>query len=434
MSDQAARAALARMNMREVAVAPHYTALANDLKLMADTDAEMAQQKFLARRGELCAAYGFSQSSEQSKPFAFVEGMAIIPVSGSLVNRFGQSYGWVTGYNFIRSQLNLALADSDVVGIILDVNSYGGEAAGCFELAAEIRAAREQKPILAVVDSNAYSAGYAIASAATKIVCTPSGGVGSIGVVAMHVDQSKMLSDWGITVTLIYEGENKVDGNPFAPLPDAVKNDVKASIHKSYEAFVFLVSENLGIDAQIVRDTKSRTYRADDALALGLIHAISTPIQAAVAFLGELSGSNSQLRQGATMTTAQTEPGASTQAATQAQTAEQAASEARTAERARVSGITGCEEAKGRESLANHLAMNTDMSADAAKAVLAASPKQEAAPAASASNAFAAAMNASKHPNVGAEAGAEGGEQAAADPAAAILADQSRATGVKLVK
>lgn len=439
MSDFAARAALSRMNMREVAIAAHYTDLGNDLRMMASTDAKTAQESFMERRGEICDAFGM-RGELQEKPFAYVNGLAIIPVSGTLVNRFSGCYGWVTGYNFIRQQLNFALSDPDVKGIILDINSYGGEAAGCFELSAEIAAARKIKPITGVIDSNAYSAGYAIASACSKIVLTPSGGVGSVGVVAMHVDMSKMYADWGIKVTLIYEAEHKVDGNPYEPLPKDVQANIQASIHISYEAFVNLVAKNLGVDAQKIRDTKSQIYKADEALALGLIHAIATPNQAAQAFFDELSGSNHQLHhEGNEMTDAtKKEPGAEQLAAT-AQATAQAASEARIAERARVSGIMGCEEAKGRSGLANHLAMNTDMSLEAAKAVMAAAPAEQAAPAPAAakSNAFEQVMNASNHPNVGANGG-EGEPNASsategASLVASILQSQEKATGLKLV-
>ena len=436
MSDFAARAALARMNMREVAVAAHYTSIGADIQHMAATKPEEAQAAFLERRGEMCAAFGFN-SQEQRKPFAFANGMAIIPVSGTLVNRFNWAYSSVTGYNFIRSQLNAALADEDVQGIVLDINSYGGEAAGCFELSADIRAARAIKPILGVVDSNAYSAGYAIASACSKIVLTPSGGVGSIGVIAMHVDMSKMLNDIGYKVTLIYEAEHKADGNPYEPLPEAVKASIQKSISMGYGMFTALVAENLGMDEQKVRDTKSRIYRAEEALSLGLIHAIATPTQAAQAFFDELSGSTLQLRnEGVSMTTATEKPGADQQAADQAAAVQKAATDARTAERARVAGITGCEEAKGRTDLANHLAMKTEMSVEEAKGVLAASPLAQTQ--ASAPNGFKQAMDASQHPNVGSEGGegdkADGNQGGGADAVARILGAQAQATGVKLDK
>lgn len=438
MSDTAARAALERMNLREVAVAASYSTLASDLRQMAATEPEEAQKKFMEhRRTELCAAYGFEESP-QRKPFAFSSGVAIIPVSGSLINRFGQSYGFVTGYNFIRRQMTMALADEDVKGIVLDVNSYGGEAAGCFELSADIRKMRGTKPIIAVIDSNCYSAGYAVASAADKIVCTPSGGAGSIGVVAMHVDMSKMLKDYGVEVTFIHFGEHKVDGNPYEKLSPEVKKDIQKGVDKSGEMFVALVATNRNIDAAKVKATEARVYRAEEAQELGLIDTIATPSEAMQVFFGELTGSNQQLKKEDAMS-ASTEatPGATnaaqatqqaTQAAPDTAALEKAASDARVAERARVAGITGCDEAKGRSTLANHLAMNTDMPVEAAKAVLAASPAEAAAAApAATANPFKQAMDAGTHPNVGASA-SDGTELTAAQK---ILQAQAGYTGVK---
>lgn len=445
MSEFAARSALERMNLREVAVAPHQSTIAADMSRLASADPQVEQQKFMdMRRDELCVAYGF-EGSDGRKPFAFANGIAIIPVSGTLINRFGQSYSFVTGYNFIRRQVALALADEDVKGIVADINSYGGEAAGCFEASAEIFAARGKKPMIAVIDSNCYSAAYAMATAFDKIVCTPSGGAGSIGVVAMHVDMSKMLKDWGLEISFIHFGDHKVDGNPYEPLPEAVKADIQKGVNRSGEAFVELVAKQRNIDAKTVRDTQARTYRADDALALGLIDAIATPSMAVQAFFDELSGSNSQQQMEDAMSTqTETQPGGDNKTATTAAapvatpaaaaapaTNEQALAEARTAERARVAGITGSDEAKGKSQLANHLAMNTDMNVDQAKAVLSAAAP-EASTAATAGNPFKTTMDADKHPGVGASEnpGGEGGETAYQR----IMSDQAAFTGLKLVQ
>lgn len=428
MSEFAARAALTRMNLQAIAVAPHHPSLMADLQAIARITPEQAEANFLSSRVDLCAAYGFT-ATEQRKPFAFANGIAIIPISGTLLNRVSYSYdGYVTGYNFIRRQLNAALADDDVIGILFDVNTYGGEAAGCFELAAEIRASRKQKPSMAIVDSNAYSAGFALASAATKMVAIPSAGVGSIGVITMHMDMSKMLDNYGVNVTLIYEGKHKADGNPYEPLPKEVEGSIRSRIHSKYEAFVTLASENTGLDAKVIRDTESRTYEADEALKLGLIHAVMTPSEAASAFLDELSGSNLNQRQGAKMSTAQTnEPGASNNAAPATVDTAAATAQARQAERARVNGILTCDEAKGRESLANHIAMNTEMSVDDAKKMLAASPKAEA-KAETKPNGFEAAMANTPNPNVGADA-ANADANGAADPVAGIMGAYKAATG-----
>lgn len=427
MSEHAARQAITRMHHREVAVAAHITTLASDLKQMSVANSEEQQKAFLARREELCQSFGLAVTP-QTKPFAFSQGIAVIPVTGSLINRFGQSYGFVTGYNFIRSQVAAAGMDPEVSAIVFDMNSYGGEVAGCFECAADIPRLANGKKTLAVVDSNCYSACYALASQCDKIVCTPSGGVGSVGVVAMHADMSKMLDKWGIEITFIFAGDHKVDGNPYEPLPDEVKADMQASIDKSYSAFVTLVAKGRKLDEKVVRDTQARTYRADDALALGLIDAVATPQAAVQAFFDELSGSTFQLTATKEPEMAEaTKPGADNASTQQAD-----AAQARAAERARIQGIQSCEEAKGREALANHLALNTEMSVDEAKGILAAASKTEApkAEAAAEPNRFAAAMDATANPNVGADAagGEQGGEQSAA---ARILANYGLASGRK---
>jgi signal peptide peptidase SppA len=456
MSDFAARAALSRMNHREILLAPTYgaVALAADMQFMSQTDPDEAQAKFLKLRGEMCANYGFDDDTDQQKPFAFANGIAIIPITGTLINRFSYSYGSLTGYNFIRSQLKLALGDEDVTGIIFDVNSYGGEAAGCFELAREIFEAREVKPSLAVVDSNAYSAGYALGSAASRMVVTPSAGVGSIGVIAMHMDISKMLENAGVKIELIYEGDHKADGNPFNPLPAAVKALIKEGIHQSYETFVALVATQRSLDVQVIRDTQSRCFRAEEALSLGLIDAIATPSEAVHAFLGELSGSTTQLATTKEIDmTATAQPGATQagDAATQAATAQAsatAATEARTSERARIDGIVTCDEAKGNEALANHFAFKTDMSVVDAKAALSAAKPAPApaaaapvaapvaaapvaaAPAAAKPNPFDATMNALGGANVGADVSGNGGDGEQLTHAEMILRDQAAMTGV----
>jgi signal peptide peptidase SppA len=453
MSDTIARAALSRMNLREQAVARHYQeGFASDLAQMARTDPTVAREKFMSEtRVELCEAYGLGRP-QQSKPYAFANGFAIIPVHGSLINRFGSSYGYVTGYNFIRAQHMAALLDEDVKYIVHDHNSYGGEAAGCFELSDEIYASRGTKPIVAVVDSNCYSASYALASACDRIIVIPSAGVGSVGVVAMHINMKKMLDNFGVEITFIHSGDHKVDGNPYEALSPEVKADIQKNVDKSRAKFVTLVARNLGLDSKIIYDTEARTYRADDALKLGLVKAIAVPSAALQSIIDEDAADNSddsqddgQDEQISTpkpeeeMTMDPTQ-GNNTPAAGQPAVAvqQQAANstDIQKAERARVSGILNCEEAKGREQQANYLALSTSMSVDEAKAILAVAPTAAAAPAvpAAGASAFETAMNNTAHPNVGADsvagAGAAAGKEPTADErAAAIMSSYAMASG-----
>lgn len=459
MINSIALAVANRMNLREAMIAPHYQGLQFDMQSFMEADTELeeaAAEKHRAK--QLLGTFGLTPGIGVEKPFAFADGVAVIPVQGTLINRCNWSWGgWLTGYNFIRSQLLQAVADPDVELIVLDVNSYGGEAAGCFELCDDIYAARQEKPILAVVDSNCYSAGYAIASSASKVVITPSGGAGSIGVVVTHFDMSAALEKYGVKVTFIKAGDHKTDGNPYEELPQAVKDNIQANVNLSMDAFVALVVRNREMTEEAVRGTQAAIYRAQEALTLGLVDAIEAPSKAIVAYQVLMDAEAEANEKGndddanetpddpdnsqePTMKTTQT-PGADTAAAT-TQALQEAANTARVEERARVSGIMGCEEAKGREGLANHFAMNTSMSVEDAKAALAAAPVAAAAAPKAGSEvtstelstgkntAFHQAMDAANHPNVGADAGAgdASGEQAK-DPAAGILAAQAKASG-----
>lgn len=386
MSVTVSQQAMLRMNHAAVMVAVNKSSLQMDLQALHAETPESGERKRAEVMESLCAAYGFD-SKAQNKPFAFQDGVAIIPIHGSLINRFGQCYGYVTGYNFIRRQRDAAMADPDVTAIVYDVNSGGGEAAGCFELADESFALRGTKPTISVVDSACYSAAYALASTSDQVVVTPTGGAGSVGVYTMHVDMSKMLENWGLDITLIHAGEHKVDGHPYAELPEDVRADMQKSVDATYNKFVESVARNRNLSVEAVKDTQARCYSADDALALGLIDSVASPIEAIRAFLGGPSEASNDETTGDSL---------------------MELNEAKLAERQRVGAIIGHPNAKGREAMATHLALNTEMSVDDAAALLAVAPvahvevveKTEEA-AKPKNDKFVEAMNQDDHPNVG---------------------------------
>lgn len=381
--------------------------------LRADEEDEyddVRESRIVAERHKnLCAAYGMTPSTTR-KPFAYADGVAIIPIHGSLINRYGGYwYGMVTGYNFIRSQMNAALADPDVEAIIYDVNSNGGEAAGCFELSNEIYASRDIKPSYAVVDSNAYSAAYALGSAATKMSVTPSGGAGSIGVIAMHMDLSKLLDDIGIKVSIVKSGQYKADGNPYEELSDETRARWQADIDAMRGDFVALVAQNRDLEPKVVHDTEAMCYNAADALSIGLIDAILPPAAAVAEFLNGPSGGSDDQTGANAMTYTQEELDAACADAAAKASAE-ATTAATAAERTRISGILGCEAATGRTALASHIAFNTAMSVEDAGVMLgAAGVEQAPAPTKPEKGAdegrspFGAVMDNAKHPEMGAE-------------------------------
>ena len=227
-------------------------------------------------------------------PFVLQDGIAVIEISGVLVHRgawIGQSSGQ-TSYEGIAAQLAAAASDPAVRGIALEIDSFGGEVAGVFDLADAIRSARKARPVWAFVAEHAFSAGYALASQADRIMLPRTGAVGSIGVVVMHADLSGQLSEAGVTVTLIHSGAHKVDGNPYAPLPDPVRARIQGEIDSIRTLFAETVAAGRGRrrTAVVALATEAECFRGAEAVAAGLADEISDPASAFAAFAAAVNG------------------------------------------------------------------------------------------------------------------------------------------------
>ncbi|WP_168793592.1 S49 family peptidase [Paraburkholderia aromaticivorans] len=231
------------------------------------------------------------ESEEASyKPYDVAQGVARIPIEGTLVHKLGtlEPYSGMTGYDGIRALLSMALGDPDVRAIMLDIDSPGGEVAGCFDLVDAIYDARGRKPIWAVLTESAYSAAYAIASAADRIIVPRTGGTGSVGVICMHVDMSQALSKAGIDVTLIHYGAKKADGNEFNPLSKDALSRFQSDVNKMGEIFVKTVARNRDLKTAIVRDTEAGTFLGAAGVDIGFADAVMAPDEAFASLLEEL--------------------------------------------------------------------------------------------------------------------------------------------------
>lgn len=225
--------------------------------------------------------YTARQSTERSldRPaYEVVDGVALINIHGALAHRtsIDADSTPVLGYQKIARSLDAAMGDEAVHSILLDVDSPGGEVAGAFELAAQVREANASKPVYAIADSLAASAGYLIISGARKIALAPTAYVGSIGVVMTHVDLSRALANDGLTVTHIYAGAHKVDGSPYQPLPAVTRERFQADIDAIYGDFVAAVAKGRGLSPAAVRATEAAVLRAEPALAAGLADRVIT--------------------------------------------------------------------------------------------------------------------------------------------------------------
>lgn len=231
----------------------------------------LAPELFSTRRGEY-----------SDRGYRIVEGVAVLNVSGALLHRSRLDMAestYLVGYNDLCADLEDAMAHPDVHAVLQVYDSPGGEAQGAFEYAQRVYDLRGRKPMHAIADGMALSAAYLGASAADEVAVTTTGYAGSVGVVSRHVDFSRALDKDGITVTHIFAGAHKVDGNPYEPLPEAVRGAWHAEIDGLYTMFVDAVALHRGMDAMAVRKTQAASFAGTAAVASGLADRITTTDQ-----------------------------------------------------------------------------------------------------------------------------------------------------------
>lgn len=246
----------------------------------------------LFRNGQAVALADPDHDGEPArrKGYDIVHGIAVVPVQGTLVQKLGtlRPYSGMTGYDGIRANISMALADESVKAVVLDIDSPGGEVCGCFDLVDAIYSARGTKPIWAILSESAYSAGYAIASAADRVIVPRTGGTGSVGVIALHVDMSKALEAGGVTVSIIQYGARKADGADSQPLSDEARARFQADVDTMGDLFVKTVARNRNLPVSKVRDTEAATFLGASGVEIGFADAVMAPDEAFRSLLSEL--------------------------------------------------------------------------------------------------------------------------------------------------
>lgn len=218
---------------------------------------------------DLQAFVFFDRTMTERKPYRMEDGIAVFDVSGPLWN--GESRFLANNrYTNLKKFFRAALTDSEVQGILFNLDSPGGEAGGMFDLADAIYAARGIKPIWAIANEEAFSAAYGIASAADRIYVTRTGGVGSVGVVAVHVEYSQENEMLGWTYTLFRGGKYKAEQNGIEPLTGHAQESIQSEVDRIYGMFVDLVARNRDLPAEKIRATEAALYFGENAVQAGL--------------------------------------------------------------------------------------------------------------------------------------------------------------------
>lgn len=221
-------------------------------------------------------------------------GIAILPLYGVLSQRVGMltDYSGGTSTEGFGAMFDQAMADPSISAICIDIDSPGGNVEGVPELYDKILGARGGKPIVAIANSLAASAAYWVACACDEIVVTPSGSIGSIGVLTVHVDTSAADAEAGISYTVVSAGDYKAEG-VYEPLGADAKAALQDRVNTFYGMFVRAVAKGRGVGVPDVRGGfgQGRVVTAAQAIELKMADRIAT-LDDTIARLGGRRGAN----------------------------------------------------------------------------------------------------------------------------------------------
>lgn len=266
--------------------------------------AALAERLGIARVNGLSPAAAPRADTGNADPFAapgvveragydIVGGVAVIAVHGTLAHRWGtlRPYSGCTGYDGIRQNILAAMNDPAVRAIALDCDSGGGEVTGCFDLVDTIHGLRGRgKPIWAICAEHAFSAAYAIASAADRVTVPRTGGTGSVGVITLLVDWSKALTEEGVAVHFVHAGSRKAE--EWRAESQGVKPELLARMQEEVDRlagiFAGTIARNRSLDPAAVMALEAACLWGEQGVAAGLADAVAAPDAAFAELLAQL--------------------------------------------------------------------------------------------------------------------------------------------------
>lgn len=233
-------------------------------------------------------AFFYDEDEDRETPSRLVQregNVGVLHVNGPLVNTDSwlNEFIGLTSYNDIRKGLVELAQDESVDVILMSMDTPGGAVSGMSDIAdLVIQVDRNIKPVMAHTSSLMASAGYFIGSCARRVTAGRLADVGSIGVLQIHREASKLEEKMGVTTTVIRSGEYKALGNPYEPLSDKAKQTIQESCDYTYDLFVRHVADARGVSPEAARMqmAEGKVFTGEQAKAVNLVDDISTFDQA----------------------------------------------------------------------------------------------------------------------------------------------------------
>lgn len=218
--------------------------------------------------------------NNESQGYDVVNGVAVFEIDGVIakkMNLFTRISGGVST-EILARDFQQALDDPNVSSLLLRIESPGGAVDGVQQLADAIFAARGQKPIISLADGVMASAAYWIGAAADRVyAASDTTIVGSIGVVASHVDVSGAEAQRGVKTTEITAGKFKRAASQYAPLTQEGRQTIQDQIDHVYAVFLNDVAQfrgKAGAEAVHEEMADGRVFLGAQAVEAGLVDGV----------------------------------------------------------------------------------------------------------------------------------------------------------------
>jgi len=202
------------------------------------------------------------------------EKVGVVMVQGVIMSggRGSPIFGGPAGSRAIMADLRAAKREKDVKAVVLYVNSPGGSAAASQAIYKEVAALAEKKPVIAAMDDVAASGGYYVACAADKIVASGSTMTGSIGVIMSNIAYYGLMEKVGVQDTTIASGKYKDIGSPLRPMRPDERQLLQGLVQDVYDQFVDAVAEGRDMPREKVLElADGRIFTGRQALKLALV-------------------------------------------------------------------------------------------------------------------------------------------------------------------
>lgn len=208
--------------------------------------------------------------------------IAIIRIKGVLSSREDRWLSWMgwTSYEALIALAREHLEDDAILGVLLDIDSPGGDVQGLPEAVEAIAELAAAKPVFAVAEHNAFSAAYSLAAAAGRIFVSSTSGVGSVGVLATRLDRTAQDEMIGLKFHLIHAGERKVDGQPHTELSDKGRTQIQGEVDRLHNLLAEGVAFNRRMTTEAVKATQAGTFHGQEAIGIGFADALGNKEQA----------------------------------------------------------------------------------------------------------------------------------------------------------